>query len=264
MNIMKNILLVVGVLGLAISLGAASAAKGKNVDNNKKSEKPESEVPVVTPTSASYPKNILIAIPEDASDKLYDNQTKKISLNFKVIDHVEELRILREEKELTKDPKSTEKNISDKRLYTLNRINIERNYLGCWGWSAIAPCIGSLNLSAHTFMDILGSKDKQDISAQPQIFIDGSLLNLDLLYTTQSVWLGFGGSVGTSTISNEKVIVFKGGIVLQSENLRAEFGIMHLSDVYFEKDNTGVYFGIGVPIIGYATALKEKLASKGL
>lgn len=150
-------------------------------------------------------------------------------------------------------------------LGILNGIAIERNYLICFdpltqkSRSLPAFCLGSIGISAYTFIDAFGEKQKnKDFNIKDPIYFDANFANVDFLWDNR--WLGVGAAVATSTVNLQKTVIIKAGFIIQSENLRAEFGWLRVG---FESEgNNGLYFGIGVPLISYATALKEKLASK--
>jgi len=150
-------------------------------------------------------------------------------------------------------------------LGTLNGILIDRNYFKCIDSPSLehkylpAFCFGSISVSSHVFIDAFGEKSKnKDLNIKDPIYFDANFANIDLLWDNR--WLGIGAAVATSTVNLQKAIIFKAGLIVQSDNVRAEFGWLRVG--LDSGDNNGLYFGISIPLIGYASTLKEKIAGK--
>ena len=112
-------------------------------------------------------------------------------------------------------------------------------------------------------MDVIGNNDPQDVNvADSKISLDANILSLDFAFDKELNG-GIGLAAATSTIAKVNCAVMKYGFFYQFENLRIEAGIMQIVEISdFKRDNTGIYFGVGVPIIGYTTKLKEVILKK--
>lgn len=238
-------------------LGAAKKPGEKPEGNKSESADAKSEKDEKKKIEA-YPRDISIQMPVNGTSTgsvMEPKATeclkfdKNLCFAFKVKTPEEEMKI----RELATDNKLG--------LNVLNGMLIERNYFKCFdpGKEYVpAFCFGSISVSSHVFIDAFGQKEKnKDFNIKDPIYFDANFANIDFLWDNR--WLGIGAAAATSTINLQKVIIFKAGLIVQSENLRAEFGWLRAG--FDGGDNNGLYFGIGVPLISYASALKEKVAA---
>jgi hypothetical protein len=134
---------------------------------------------------------------------------------------------------------------------------IKNNYVAC---PATWLCLGSLSLNGYSFIDI-GKTDEKDLMINGKFNVDVNIFSVDFLITPKSTDYSYGflsAALGQGLVGAEKVQFWKLTTGYQTSLLRLEIGFTNvwLSDKT-NIDNTGIIFGVGVPIVGYLKDLKK-------
>ena len=133
---------------------------------------------------------------------------------------------------------------------------IKNNYVACM-WDCV--CFGSLGINSYSFWD-LGKTNERDILINSSLSIDINLVNVDIFLKPSDNHFRFvfpSIAVGQGLVGEKKVQFTKLTFAVQSSLMRLEIGF---TNIWLPEnpsiDNSGVIFGVGVPIVGF---LKDKM-----
>lgn len=159
--------------------------------------------------------------------------------------------------EPAKEPVATGPQDSEKTdLLTVGK-KIKNNYVACM-WDFL--CLGSLGINSYSFWDVGGKSNEKDVLINSSLNVDINLVNLDIFLKPSDNHYRFAFpsiAVGQGLVGEKKVQFAKLTFAVQSSSMRIEIGV---TNIWLPEnpsiDNSGIIFGVGVPIVGF---LKDKM-----